>query len=100
MTAAERTALQVRVQQTLAAARGRRTVAMPAKQAAAAASGDTRPVVTQAHVEAAFATTRPSVSAAERARYDRIHAEFSQGRASETEPAAATLRPGQRITLA
>ena len=81
---------------------------MAAGSTAAKDAPDTRPVIRQRHLQQALATTRPSVSAAERAKYARIHAEFAQGRSGSGEPVTATeedspahgLRPGQHVTLA
>ena len=92
---------------------------MAAVGPAATESATGRPTVTQQHLAAAFDTTRPSVSPAERQRYDRIHQAFAQGRGASAEAGSADgdggaddrdgdddgaravrLRPGQRITLA
>ena len=53
-----------------------------AAQDSGGAGGADRPavVITQAHLEAALADLRPSLSAAERARYDAIYSQFERGR--------------------
>jgi peroxin-1 len=120
LTAAERMALQVRVRQALAG-RGPEaatsSAVATATPIAAATAEDTRPLITRAQVEAALATTRPSVSPAERARYERLHRDFVRGRGGggarggdddrededaqeDEEGGQRRRRPGQRVTLA
>jgi len=114
LSAAERGGWQARVQQVLETvkARDRRhdlvaDLIAAAGSTAATDAPDTRPVIRQRHLDQALATTRPSVSATERAKYAQIHAEFAQGRSGSGEPATVTedspmhgLRPGQHVTLA
>ena len=58
--------------------------------------GSSRVVLTAAHFDRAIHAVRPSVSAAEQARYLAVHAEMS-GRGAEGH---SNVVPGQRATLA
>ncbi|XP_037079300.1 LOW QUALITY PROTEIN: peroxisome biosynthesis protein PAS1-like [Pollicipes pollicipes] len=76
---------------------------------AAAAAAGARPVevvVTQAHLQAALDTLRPSLSAADLARYDRIYSQFESGRLTDGASAGGDGDGGggagarQRVSLA